>query len=224
MNKNKILIVENEAIIALDIQNTIKKLNYHVTNIVSNHDDVIESIEKNEPDIILMDIQLDHDKDGIDIVKSIYETKYIPIIYLTGSYDDETINRAIKTDPIGYLLKPFNAAELKAAILLGLSKNDKLNESLHTNHKYLGFEYYFDEKNKKLYHKDHVMKLGTKEIKLLNLLVEANGESVSFETIDTEVWEDYSVSNDAIRTLVYRLRTKMNYKLITSVPFFGFKL
>jgi len=149
MNKNKILIVENEAIIALDIQNTIKKLNYHVTNIVSNYDDVIESIEKNEPDIILMDIQLDHDKDGIDIVKSIYETKYIPVIYLTGSYDDETINRAIQTDPIGYLLKPFNAAELKAAILLGLSKNDKLNESLHTNHKYLGFEYYFDEKNKK---------------------------------------------------------------------------
>lgn len=226
MNKEKILIVEDEAIIAMDIKNIIVKLNYIVTNVVSNTQDVINSIKDNEPDIILMDIDLDGNSDGIQTVELIHCLKYIPVIYLTGFYDDETISRAIQTNPVGYLLKPFSKDELKVAILIGLSKSTTFSEdnSLYKKYKHLGFDYYFDEVNKKLYDNGYVIKLGQKEIKLLNILVEANQESVSFETIIDEIYKDAVVSNDTVRTLVYRLRRKLNYKLISSVPFFGFKL
>ncbi len=226
MHKAKVLIVEDEAIVAVDLKNTILKLDTFVTDIVSNHDDALQSIDTNEPDIILMDINLDNDIDGIDVVKSIHTNKYIPVIYLTAHDDIQTINRAIETQPVGYLVKPFNRADLKTTLLLGLYKSQNNNEKIKHNHKVinLGFNYYFDEKDKSLYYKNKMIKLGIKEKKLLNLLVKSNGDDVSFASIEDEVWEGYTVSKLSIRNMVLRLRNKMDYKFIQSIPYFGFRL
>jgi CheY-like chemotaxis protein len=122
MKKVKILIVEDEAIIAMDIEKTIIELGHKVTNNVNSTKDIFQSIENDEPDIILMDIDLKQEVDGIEITKKIHQKKYIPVIYLTGYDKDEIMERAIETNPIGYLLKPFNRAEIKSNILIGLSK------------------------------------------------------------------------------------------------------
>ena len=226
MDKAKVLIVENEVIVAMDLKSILTKLEFIVTDTVSNGNNVLSSIEKNEPDIILMDIKLGQDKDGIDIVNDIYTIKYIPVIYLTGIYDDdEILNRAIETNPVGYLIKPYNKEELKANILLGIYKNSNtLNDISDKDYKYLGFNYYYDTMNKNLYYQNHIIKLGKKETILLDLLVQANGETVLFETIENEIWGNSGMTSNAMRKVIYRLRNKIDYKFIQSVPYFGFKL
>lgn len=127
-----ILIVEDEIIVALDIQSAIESMGHKSLGIATNYNEVLELIEKNTPDIILMDINLQNSISGIEIVEKLNEIRKIPVIYLTAYTDENSINKAIKTNPVGYIVKPFNIPELKATILLGLSKT-KEKKSLRVN-------------------------------------------------------------------------------------------
>lgn len=221
----KILIVEDEAIVALEIKNAMKKLGFEVTNSVGNYDDAINSVKKNEPNIIIMDINLRNSKDGIQTVLAIQEIKNIPIIYLTAYSDDETINRAVATKPIAYLLKPFKREELKSTIQLGLFKVNAPNKIIiDKNCIFLGFNYYYDLEHENLYYRNRPIKLSIKEKTLLTLLVEARGAIVPFSVLEYNIWPSYSVSQSALRTLIYRLRAKLEYKLIETTTSFGCKL
>lgn len=224
MNKPKILIVEDNHIIALDIKQTLQNLNYTVTDIVRKESDVLNSIKTDEPNILLMDIDLKQKKNGVQIVNEIYKTKKIPVIYLSGIDDEELVNTALETKPAYYLTKPFNRIQLKSAIELVVDTHYKN----YTHFKKLGNDYSFDVQNKKLYYKEEIQKLGTKEVQLLNLLIEANGKVVLFETIENIIWDNQSVTNDAIRLLVSRLRRKLKknskHKMIETIYSHGFKL
>lgn len=226
MTKTRVLIVEDESIVALEIKRALLKLNFDVTNMVSTYDDVFDCITDNEPDIILMDINLEGSpKDGIEIVHEIQKIRNIPIVYLTAYSDDKTIDRAVATNPIGYLIKPFKREELKSTILLGLYKINHPNDvTIYKNCLHIGFEYYFDLKNKSLYYKNKPIKLSLKEKDLIEVLVNAKGAIVTFEQIEYHLWPDKPVSDSALRTLIYRLRSKLDYKLIETVPSFGCKL
>jgi len=218
--KYKILIVEDNPIIALDIRNIIQKLNYIVTDIVSNEVSTLTSIEENEPNIILMDINLNHNQNGIKITKEIHKTKQIPIIYLSGVTDENIIANALETNPAYYLTKPFNRIQLKSAIKVVINQHYQNKQ----NYIHLGCDYFFDIKLKKLYHKNQIQKLGNKEIKFIDLLIEANGRVVLYETIENVIWENEPITNDAIRLLVSRLRKKINCKIIETIYSHGFKI
>ncbi len=223
--KTKVLIVEDETIVALDIKRAIQNLGFEVTNTVTTFEEVIACVKENTPDIILMDINLENSIDGITTAYEIKKTNDIPIIYLTAFCDDETINRAIETNPVGYLLKPFKIDELKSTILLGIFKSkNKQNKIRNKEYKSLGNNYYYDEKNQTLYYKDNPIKLSTKESSLLYILYKNKGKVVPFENIEHHLWEDYTVSNSTLRTLIYRLRSKLEYKLIETIPLTGCKL
>ncbi|MCK5111151.1 MAG: response regulator [Arcobacteraceae bacterium] len=225
MNKIKILIVEDETIVALDIKSAIKRLGFEVTNIVANYDDAINSVKKNEPDVILMDINLRNSKDGIETAYDIQKIKNIPIIYLTAYSDDDMINRAIATNPVAYLLKPFKIKELKSTIHLGLYKVNQQNQIIIDNDcTPLGFDYYYDLKNENLYYQNRPIKLSIRESMLLTVLVEARGAIVPFSVLEYAIWSAEPVSNSALRTLIYRLRARLNYKLIETTISFGCKL
>lgn len=172
-----------------------------------------------------MDINLKNSKDGIETVKDIQRIENIPIIYLTAYSDELTINRAIETNPISYLLKPFKRDELKSTILLGLYKINKSNyENIENKCTYLGFNYYFDLKDGILFYKNIPIKLSNNEKKLLTLLVDSKGSIVSMREIEHYIWPEAAVSNSTIRTLLYRLRAKVEYKLIETIPSIGCKL
>lgn len=226
MTKTRVLIVEDESIVALEIKKALLKLDLDVTNMVSRYEEVLECITDKEPDIIIMDINLEgSSKDGIDIVQEVQRIRNIPVIYLTAYSDNETIDRAISTNPIGYLIKPFRREELKSTILLGLYKINHPNDvTIYKNCLHIGFDYYFDLKNKSLYFRNRPIKLSIKEKELIAILVEAKGAIVTFEQIEYFLWPDKTVSDSALRTLVYRLRSKLDYKLIETVPSFGCKL
>ena len=120
---SKILIVEDEIIIAIDLKIRLEDLGYYVPGIAVNGRDAIKKTGEKNPDIILMDILLNGDKDGIEVAQQIRNQYNIPIIYLTGNQNDSVIERAETTEPYGYINKPFDNNEIENAIQLSVSKN-----------------------------------------------------------------------------------------------------
>ena len=118
--KENILIVEDEAIIAHGIKIGIEKMGYSAGSIVSRGADAIRKAEKDHPDLILMDIQLKGEMDGIEAADIIQSRFGIPVIFLTAYDDNERVKRAKSALPYGYVLKPFQDRDLKIAIEMGL--------------------------------------------------------------------------------------------------------
>jgi len=132
MSKASILVVEDEMIVAKDIQNRLTKLGYSVVKIIGNGEAAIREAAKSCPDLVLMDIKLKGEMDGVEAAKEIYTRFNIPIIYLTANADKTTLERAKITEPFGYIIKPFKERELSTTIEITLSKHQmetKLKES-----------------------------------------------------------------------------------------------
>lgn len=121
--KLRILIAEDEKIIALDIRNTLKSLGYEVIGIVNNGDEAVASAENLRPDLILMDIMLNGGINGIEAAKIILPKYDIPVIYLTALSDSETLNKAKVTEPFGYVLKPYDARVLNSSVEMAVYKH-----------------------------------------------------------------------------------------------------
>ncbi|HOT44032.1 MAG TPA: PAS domain S-box protein [Spirochaetota bacterium] len=116
MSKTKILIVEDEAIVAMHIQGSLEKLNYEVCGCVKSGEEAVSLAAELKPDLILMDIVLKGPMDGIEAAKIIKDTLAIPVVYMTGNADLPTITRARETNPYGYILKPVNILHLYSMI------------------------------------------------------------------------------------------------------------
>ena len=132
MEKKKILIVEDERIIAEDIKVSLKKLDYEIIGIVTTGEEAIEKAGKLKPDLILMDILLETAMDGIEAAERIQKDYDIPVIFLTAHADDKTLQKASSCDFYGYILKPFKDKELHATINMALNKHNmemKIKES-----------------------------------------------------------------------------------------------
>lgn len=132
MSNVQILIVEDESIIAIDIQNKLENLGYHVIETAFSGKEALEQIAQTPPDLILMDINLGEGLDGIATAEVIHKKYNIPVIFLTAYSDDKTLQRAKSTGPFGFMNKPFRQRELRATIEMALyrhSMNRKLAES-----------------------------------------------------------------------------------------------
>jgi len=219
-----ILIVEDEAIVALELKRVVLKMGYGVSDTVGSYDEALASIAQQQPNLILLDINLHGHQDGIKLAQAIAKKALIPIIYLSAFCDDNTLQRAIQTNPMGYLVKPFKRETLKSTIELAIYKLQ--NSALKTTDGYfeLGQGYRYDLDNHNLFYQDHPVKLSTKEKKFLEILIEAKGTIVPFEVLQEHLWGSKGVSESSLRTLIYRLRTKLEYKLIETIPSFGVKL
>ncbi len=118
-----ILIVEDEGIVAKDIEMTLRQMNYDVVGIARSGEEAIERATSFRPDLVLMDIHLKGQLDGIATAAILRERMDIPIVYLTAFADDETVGRAKVTEPYGYIVKPFNASELRSVVEVALYKH-----------------------------------------------------------------------------------------------------
>jgi CheY-like chemotaxis protein len=121
--KAKILVVEDERILAIGIKRKLEMSGHIVTGIASSGQEAIEKARKTDPNLILMDIVLKGEMDGIEAAQQIINLCNIPIIYLTAYADEEILERAMITEPYGYILKPFKIDELNANIKLALYKH-----------------------------------------------------------------------------------------------------
>jgi diguanylate cyclase (GGDEF)-like protein/PAS domain S-box-containing protein len=123
MNNENILIVEDEKIIALDLQRRLERFGYSVVGMASDGQEAINLARERGPDIILMDIMLAGAMDGIEAAKQIRAQLGIPVIFLTAYTDEKTLERAKEVEPFGYILKPFKERELYTTIDIALYKN-----------------------------------------------------------------------------------------------------
>jgi PAS domain S-box-containing protein len=120
MKKAKILIVEDEAIIATEIENQLQSLGYEITSIVDTDEKAIQKAGEDKPDVILMDIRIKGAMDGIDVAEVIRNRFDIPVVFLTTNLDEEKINYADYASPFGHVQKPVQKIDLKMAIEMAL--------------------------------------------------------------------------------------------------------
>lgn len=121
--KDKILIVEDDSIIAITIEGRLREFGYQVVGRAATGPDAIKKALELKPDLVLMDIHLRGPIDGIDAAETIYGIHNIPVVYLTAFSDEATLERAQKTSPFGYIVKPFSDTTLKTTIRLALLRH-----------------------------------------------------------------------------------------------------
>ncbi len=120
MNRPRILIVEDEQIIAIEIENVLQNLGYEVVSIVDNGNETLKKVEQDTPDLILMDIRIKGKMDGIEVATQIHSQFEVPIIFMTAYADEDKLERAKLAMPYGYLLKPVQDRDLKVTIEIAL--------------------------------------------------------------------------------------------------------
>ena len=120
MNKIKVLVVEDEAITAMQVYDILDELGYNVIEPVTNYEDAVEILLKEKPDIALLDIKLEGERSGIDIADYIKKNFDIPYIFLTSKADPRTLDQVKQLNPPAYLMKPFNHDDLYTSIELVL--------------------------------------------------------------------------------------------------------
>ena len=123
----KVLIVEDEILVAEELSADLEDYGFNVTDIAISSEECFSSIKANLPHVILMDINIKGDLDGIETSKIINHTQNIPIIYLTANTDTVTINKALTTSPSAFISKPYNKKDIIVALEIAFNKhNDKL--------------------------------------------------------------------------------------------------
>lgn len=132
-----ILITEDEMIVALNIKQRLQNMGYHVTGIASTGKNALEQAKINQIDLVLMDIRLKGDMDGIETARILRQKHNIPVVFLSAYADKDTLARARKAEPFGFLVKPFEERELRSTIETALQKIDTERE-LKANLKQLG--------------------------------------------------------------------------------------
>lgn len=182
MAKTNVLVVEDENIVAKDIQHSLKKLGYGVVGIASSGEKAIAIASEQKPDIILMDIMLQGGMSGIETAQEIKEKLDIPVVYLTAYADESTLNKAKVTEPYGYIIKPFKEIDIHTSIEMALYKHGKITEITKERDMLFSIvdkqstpELIFVKSNSRL------VKLKTKDI----YFVEALKDYVTINTLDT---------------------------------------
>ena len=249
MSKIKILIVEDESIIALNLKETLIDLGYEPCGIAPNRCKALNILEKGVvPDLILMDIYLKGPTTGIEFAKELKITMpQVPIVFSTANSEESTIKKASETYAYGYILKPYKKSNLHAAIEIALSKskednqnNQKLNAIENVNKTLLHqlalnneqksrtvqlkYGYLFDKEKEILYFGDEPVKLTSKEMKIIKYLCESPGHNVSQEQLEYAIWQDEPAGYAAFRSVLFRLRNKIHKDLISNQNNTGYKI
>ncbi len=136
MSKEKILIVEDDRIVAEGTKRSLKKLGFDVSGIVSYGERAFERVKECDPDLVLMDIMLKGEMNGIEATNQIQTQLNVPVVYLTAYTDEEVLDQAKITEPFGYIVKPFEERELNTAIEMALYKH-KIETKLKENEAWL---------------------------------------------------------------------------------------
>ncbi len=246
METYKVMIVEDDAVSALNLKMAMENQGYDVVAMVENAVQAPSKIKVYEPQIVLVDISLQEEADGIALARYIREKHQLPFIYLTAHSDADIIDEAKKTEPYGYIVKPFDPDSLHATIQMAMYKfneekkreenfeglkNDKLNlEKLLYSKKvsdrpivtFGGGDYHFDISVSETFYRGKKIKLTKKENAFMRLLVAQLGLVVSFDQAISYVWEEKGATENSVRTLVWRLRNKLPTDVIQNASGIGY--
>ncbi len=245
MEKHTIIIVEDDEITALNLKLSLQKHGYKILATCDNAIDALQKIEIHKPHVVIIDISLQEGSDGITLGRKIRQNYTIPFIYLTSYSDDDIISEAIKTEPYGYIVKPFDPSSLHATIQMAVFKFDmeckrfeeinasKIDEKGVEKLLYersepnkgtvlFGASYSIDIAKNEICYNAQKLKLTKKENAILRLLVAKLGSVINFNQAITYVWKENGATENSIRTLVWRLRSKLPTDIIKNASGIGY--
>lgn len=220
--KNKTILIvddDNDA-----IEEIYDILNKYFKNVItaSNGLECIEYLEYYKPDILLTDIKMPKFS-GLEAIEKIREHDYeIPIIVMSAHHDEEFLYKASNLDVQGYVFKPIDVSLLKRILKKISNRHSKINsETIKINN-----EVEFDKESSLIILNDQNIPLASKEKELLNLFIKKSGQTVSYETIENEIWDknDEVMSAASLRTLIKNLRQKIGKDLIKNISKVGYRL
>ncbi len=137
MQGARIMVVEDEVVVAMELEKRLGSLGYTVTGIIGTGEEAVERAGEVQPDFVLMDIKLAGRMDGIEAAEKIRKRYDIPVVFLTAHTDEKTLQRAKVSEPFGYLVKPFSEAELRTTIEIALHKHQQDKKDRQTSHWFL---------------------------------------------------------------------------------------
>lgn len=221
MRKIKILIIEDESILALQLKNVLESAGYEVAGVASNSDAAIGFVKSTNIDIIITDIQIKGELNGIQTVELIHRTKKIPTIFLTAFHDDSVLKEVSKVSFTGYIVKPYLDEQLLREVRLtslryGLDGAKSVTE--------LGNGYHYNQNERSLYCCNKIIELTKQELSLVQLLIQNIGQVVSIEAVELMLWYDKAVSESSRRQLLFRLKAKLQGLNIETVKGVGYRL
>jgi DNA-binding response OmpR family regulator len=209
VNHRQVLVVEDEQIVALDLEVFLGTMGYDVA-LATTGEGAVEAASQLNPDVVLMDIRLAGGLDGIQAAERIREDAEIPVVFLTAYTDHQTIERAARVDPSGYIVKPFNEKDLAAIIHLALHRGRSQNrafaegqpigvpearggdpprkESIRNPSVVRIGDLSIDFINRRVFRQGTELRLTKKEFDILQCLAERPGLPVSSEALLTRVW------------------------------------
>ena len=172
MLKTNILIVEDESIVAKDIQHSLMKLGYSVAGIASNSEKALDIVRTDQPDIVLMDIMLKGELNGIQTAEIIRKQYAIPVVFLTAYADESTLAKAKVTEPYGYIIKPYKEIDLQTSIEMALYKHQKEQEIVRERDFLFSVVENFEQSNAFVFVKSNskLVKLNTQDIYFIEAL------------------------------------------------------
>jgi len=228
MNPIHVLIVEDEGIVAMEIESYVTSLGYEVVSICSHAAEALAVVSSQKVDIVLMDICLKGERDGIETAREIRQLyPDIQTIFLTAHMDDYNVDRAIELDPVAYLSKPFNREELRVFLKIAIQKRRHRPADTTPNDTHrliLDHEFSYDERERTLFYCQERIHLTHKEGELLSLLVKRKNQIVDLYTIENHIWPDKVANANTIRTLMKRIREKLGYRFVETIPLSGYRL
>jgi DNA-binding response OmpR family regulator len=245
MNKVSVLIVEDDEVTALNMQMSLEKQGYDVVSIADTVLKAQSKIKIYHPSIIIIDISLQSSNDGIELANYINRNAQLPFIFLTSHSNNDVIDLAKKSAPYGYIVKPFNPINLHTAIQIAMEKfelenqknrdidelisnKDSLEKLLYNKKSStkpivpFGEDYHLDISICETFYKNEKIKLTKKENAFIRLLVSQLGVVVSFDQAVNYVWSDEGATENSVRTLVWRLRSKLPTKVINNASGIGY--
>jgi len=212
-----ILIIEDDALFAKNIETQLRKIGYQHINIAITYHKAISSIKRDKPDLILLDINLKNKKySGIDIANDNMVLNKIPVIYLTADKRSKIREKVEQTNPKSYMTKPLRYEELEVNIHMALGHKHGTID--------IGYGFSYSLKNRNLFYNSKPIKLSQYEKIILDKLIEYRGEPIPQSVLEFEIWGNEPISKSSLRTLISKLRKKLNQDIIITVSSFGYKL
>ncbi len=126
LNKLKIIIVEDDAVIDQLLEHHLMSFGHHVLSICHNSEKALDKIHNLNPDLVLLDINIDGQKDGIEVAEIIEKNYRLPYIFITALSDPSTLVRAAQVEPVAYIVKPFREEDLRSRIIVGMSNYHRI--------------------------------------------------------------------------------------------------
>ena len=222
----RILIVEDESIVAMEIAQYVRQLGYTVSAVCSSGHAALDAVAGQPVDIILMDIRIKGEMDGIETAEQIRQ--HHPdtrVIFLTAHMDDYNVNRAIALDPVGYLAKPLRREELRVFLKIAAHKKMQSLTRLDPAPMSLSLddEFAYDRADETLYWCGEALHLTKKESDLLALFIRNKNQCLDLYTIENTIWPEKTANANTIRTLVRRIREKLKHRFIETVSGRGYR-